>query len=631
MSHNSNLLLFTIGPVQSFISQARKTRDLYAGSQLLSQLIRRAMEVFQTTFSDGEIIFPDFKPSAQSEMVSYPNRFVAKVVADSSELKEKGAQIEDAVQKEWEKIASKALDGARVQMSAYWREQYFAQIRDFLQIHWLFVPMHGEEYDKAYRTLERMGGAIKNIRPFKQLVERGVKCSLDGQYNAIFFSPDNKRTSQGVRVPQRFLIGSTEGLSAVSFVKRWQKIDLPSTSTVALMEDTRDLDDKSKRILDCFKKLFEEEKVVSVCVDLFNAGLIEKAKLVNPKEENNWCTDYDSHFLFEENLTGENIKNEDQLKLLRDLQQQLKEKLKTRYYAMLMFDGDQMGKWLSGELLNAHGKANLEDFHRALSEALADFAAWARGFLNENNHNGQTIYAGGDDFLGFVNVHHLFEVLRTLRKHFHEIVNGRLSDYLGEKQLTFSAGVVVAHYKMPFSEVLRQVRALEKKAKKEGGRNAFAIAVMKHSGEIQETVYKWDADPDSASGTSNLDALEYVYKQIDSKQKNGNFSNTFIQVLTQEMQDLFGYEFSNPGAEMISEEKGDLEEPIVMGEISRLVKRSCLSSLTKEEKERVVPILETRVRHLYQNRSSESKVGSRHFVHALHIADFLNRKTTEQS
>ncbi|NTW88345.1 MAG: hypothetical protein HGB26_04300 [Desulfobulbaceae bacterium] len=35
MSAQQYLFLFTIGPVQSFIAQARKTRDLYAGSAIL--------------------------------------------------------------------------------------------------------------------------------------------------------------------------------------------------------------------------------------------------------------------------------------------------------------------------------------------------------------------------------------------------------------------------------------------------------------------------------------------------------------------------------------------------------------------------------------------------------------------
>lgn len=38
MSGSSYLFLFTIGPVQSFIAQARKTRDLYAGSKILGGL-----------------------------------------------------------------------------------------------------------------------------------------------------------------------------------------------------------------------------------------------------------------------------------------------------------------------------------------------------------------------------------------------------------------------------------------------------------------------------------------------------------------------------------------------------------------------------------------------------------------
>jgi len=39
MFGNQYLFLFTIGPVQSFIAQARKTRDLYAGSAILGEII----------------------------------------------------------------------------------------------------------------------------------------------------------------------------------------------------------------------------------------------------------------------------------------------------------------------------------------------------------------------------------------------------------------------------------------------------------------------------------------------------------------------------------------------------------------------------------------------------------------
>ena len=620
------LFLFTLGPVQSFIREARKTRDLYAGSQLLSKLIRHAMGKFRSVFPEGEIIFPYYDP--KDENVSYPNRFVAKVESNGGDLKSQGQKIEAAVREEWRRIAEEALRVADVRLSGYWREQYFRQIEDFLEIYWLFVPMSGDDYGSAYETLERMEGAIKNIRPFKQFVERGIKCSLDGRYNAIFFSPkkepSKKLYEQGVRVRQQFLIGDNEGLSAVSFVKRCQKGTFPSTSTVALLEDCTRLNEDESKVIDCFRKLFKKEQIVPTCIELFRNGLLECAKLANPEEENDWCDDYDSHFLFEENLDKKSIPNNTQLKLLRELQSRLKDKLKTRYYAVVLFDGDHMGKWLSGELLNDAENTNLEEFHRELSKALSNYARWTRTYLNAKNRNGQVIYAGGDDFLGFVNVYHLFEVLRELRKNFDQKVNNALEDYLGEKQITFSAGVVVAHYKMPFSEVLKKVRAVEKKAKEEGNRNAFAIAVMKHSGEIQETVYKWDENPDSAVGTSNLDALEFAYQKIDSQQKKGDFSNTFVQVLTDELHTLLGRSLQGVG--FLLDER-DLEEPIIKAEVHRLVGRSYIE---KKKDEQEIRTLSEKVWHLFQNAPRQNKAYPRHFVHALHIADFLNRKTTEQ-
>lgn len=52
-------LLFTIGPVQSFISKARKTSDLWAGSYMLSYLIWNSMKPLVEKFGPDIIIFPN--------------------------------------------------------------------------------------------------------------------------------------------------------------------------------------------------------------------------------------------------------------------------------------------------------------------------------------------------------------------------------------------------------------------------------------------------------------------------------------------------------------------------------------------------------------------------------------------
>ena len=47
---------FTLGPVQGFVAQARRTRDFWAGSFILSWLSGVAMRAVQA--QDGTIIFP---------------------------------------------------------------------------------------------------------------------------------------------------------------------------------------------------------------------------------------------------------------------------------------------------------------------------------------------------------------------------------------------------------------------------------------------------------------------------------------------------------------------------------------------------------------------------------------------
>ena len=55
----NNTEAFSISPVQEFISQARRTRDYWTGSFLLSYLSGKAMEKIE--FLGGEILVPDIK------------------------------------------------------------------------------------------------------------------------------------------------------------------------------------------------------------------------------------------------------------------------------------------------------------------------------------------------------------------------------------------------------------------------------------------------------------------------------------------------------------------------------------------------------------------------------------------
>ena len=190
----THLFLFTIGPVQSFIAQARKTRDLYAGSRLLSELVLTGMDVFVKY--GGEVIFP------KSRSTSQPNRFLGRI--DEDKLKEKelngakltlrklGKHIEKEVESQWQNVAKNSVAVLGTP------DGFDEQIKNALETFWAFHPIDKNNYREAYRGIERTLGAIKNARPASQyhyqkengqLIygERGRKCSLDGERNVKFY------------------------------------------------------------------------------------------------------------------------------------------------------------------------------------------------------------------------------------------------------------------------------------------------------------------------------------------------------------------------------------------------------------------------------------------------------------
>ncbi|MDZ7933941.1 MAG: type III-B CRISPR-associated protein Cas10/Cmr2 [Emticicia sp.] len=132
MSQNKkHLFLFTIGPVQSFIVQARKTRDLYSGSQILSDLIEFAIK----KVGKENIIFP----YPQSEHI--PNRFLAIVEKDKSELEAYGKSIENAVKGNFEEKAINILNDKVGNYTDDFLDMYLKQINQHLEVYWVFKPI----------------------------------------------------------------------------------------------------------------------------------------------------------------------------------------------------------------------------------------------------------------------------------------------------------------------------------------------------------------------------------------------------------------------------------------------------------------------------------------------------------
>lgn len=106
-SNDQTMLIFTIGPVQPFIEQARKTRDLWTGSLLLAYLMQESMKE-----SSGDIIFPKkqtvdgAKNPTVGRVPNLPNKYIATFpsIEDARAAAEKSRE---RIEKAWKDIHTK--------------------------------------------------------------------------------------------------------------------------------------------------------------------------------------------------------------------------------------------------------------------------------------------------------------------------------------------------------------------------------------------------------------------------------------------------------------------------------------------------------------------------------------------
>lgn len=492
---SKSLFLFTVNPVQPFIEQARKTQDLYSASYILSHLCRVSMREAQTY--NAEILFPSL------ENQSIPNRFFAVVPETEHLYLEKiGLAVERKARSEFLNIACTVMNSFQLEA----KPSFIKQIEQYFQFFWVFTPYDEKQYASCYKRAEQELGAAKTIRTFRQFEQApGRKCSLTGSYNALVFRKDTRKFDLAedailvneVQVPLKFL-GKTEALGAVAFTKRAAekyfaanyhdyKGSFPSTADIAIMDAISEVEKKEKRKVNC-----PEAQVVLALKS--GSGMPEDVS-----EQDRYSANQLYGLMEEHNINF------------------------SAYYAILLYDGDDMGEWLSGTKLRP--EVSWREFHISLSRQLAQFAAKAREeFLVRPK--GGTVYAGGDDFLGFVNLKHLFTVIKNLREAFSKEID--LSVFTDE-QLTFSAGIAIAHCKTPLREVLKWARLMAREAKNVPNKDAFGIAVVKHSGEIHKTVYKW-----KHGDVWTVDDFARIVEAL----RAGAYSDNFIQTLQREILSL---------------------------------------------------------------------------------------------
>lgn len=588
--HGAALLSYSLGPVQPFIEAARSVRDLWSGSMILSWLTFQAMLPVIERYGPTAIVYPSLHgtplldlwlrrevslqvpmPDKDSRKAPcLPNRFLAVVpsepdVPPGESLADLGIARARAA---WKKLTDgvrrrlkTALDERAISYDG-WDKRWDRQVEDYFEMRTVVVPLRecGDEtlarlaghdhFDQAFpqvAAVRRLAEAIPEAdRPGYQqnsagrwqeqvdltaramAAQRSVrhvphstvgervppKCSLFGTFEQM--GPDTMQQSRafwdeaasafewsGVRLRPR------EAFCALALTKRF--------AVPALLARELELERESLR--------FPDTATVAAADWLSRAR--EKGIPLDPEQIREVHRDWSGQWLHWPHQDFGKDENRIPDEVWKSIQQARREIGRSpAYFAVLMMDGDEMGRWLAGELSPSvrdilHPKlreyfdrlpgteAGLESRrplgparHAAMSQALANFALHVVPAVVKRHH-GTLIYAGGDDVLALLPLRSALACAAELRMAFSgdgAANNGAPVGYYRWKgrdllmmgpKATASTGLAVVHYKEDLRSALQAARSAEKSAK-DSGRDILQVATSRRSGEHASVLCPWE-------------------------------------------------------------------------------------------------------------------------------------------
>lgn len=484
MSEQQHYLHFTLGPVQGFVSQARRTRDFWAGSFLLSWLTAHAIKAVQA--AGGTIVMPAVDGDALLNRVqassgsgpnigSLPNNFIAQVNQGFD-----GDIATQAVQQAWKALADAVWVHDKLERAGVNCDLWNTQIQGFWDTAWVVA-----DSDDAKVLAMR-----KNWRSYMPPESVGDKCTMMGEWQELSGAEKpqpNKQQAfwQGVKQNARISdieLRDNERLCAIAYVKRrfvhvWEALEghtgwklptsVPSTSYMAAVHWLEQLIQAKPGEAEV--KAFVEsarlgEKLTRIqCISEAMKDVPDYVK---------GLADVDGRALFKSDKQDENdTHRKAMLKTVPSFKVPL-----SPFYAILMMDGDSLGE--TKKRLAAAGKSAT-----SLSEALASFTRAVPHIVEE--HHGFLIYAGGDDVLAILPLEDALPCAAACRVAYQEV--------FGDQKASISAAIEYAHMKLPLTMILKDAhQLLDDVAKDKTGRDAVACRVWKSGGEQQTWAMPWD-------------------------------------------------------------------------------------------------------------------------------------------
>jgi CRISPR-associated protein Cmr2 len=526
-----SLMVLSIGPVQEFIAEARKVRDLWAGSYILASASFNAAVPFLRSFGPDVVLHPHVHestlfakwlcrqydcpeltaPASVQRMASIPNKLLAVVPFD---LVDSLGQEAVACVKEqfWGDLGKAVWENNRRQFGYLVNEPHWtAQIADHFHLHFTAVPVSKKELVKTFRESHHRGNELfesrkltRSFPPWPAGLER-EKCTLCAHREVLGPElPEARRDFwRGMVRKGRGRLRTGESLCAVCYTKRMVSeitLDVPKTP----FESTVDIALKGYRE----RLRSENHEDLLAAADLLRETLGlpdgERIRDLDGMRGEWFIKDQLLSFKFLESIAPERaafvtaqrpLPEEIHhaiacvVECLDELQRRIGPP--PRYFGLLMMDGDYMGRWMSGDWPDPHKSPMTLTRHTILSATMGAMGKEVfPTILNESNWSGVVVYSGGDDLLAIGPMEGILQFADDARKAF---TNGAAERCVGLGEgASISGAVVFAHCHDHLGKVLEVARESLQRSKELLGRNALSIAVRLASGSSIVCGSKWE-------------------------------------------------------------------------------------------------------------------------------------------
>lgn len=531
------MLIFSLGSVQIFIEQARKTRDLWLGSFLIAKLMETAMREVEEKSKQANLkvnfVFPAER-SLNKKYATLPHKYVA-IFDNPSDASTAVEWSKEGMQRCWQTLSDdvrKNIIPEKYQsdetLNKLWDEQ--SDLDTCFETFWVIVEGDTDTYASWLKSAEDALEARKRVKDFQFRQEPGEKSTISGERQALHgthqFTRDEVKKFWGDLATSRsdkdISKDGSERLDALDTIKRFASVSriidpevgspeishkqaFPSTSSIATATFVERLFTLANNQLDAWIRATRG-------LDEMQPGAIPYLRELQRRlGKNEQILERDGDCYFKETFTARHIEKDypsqknkaDEianrgnagLSALFAATNQSTIRHPTPYYAIVKMDGDNMGNVLSG--------LNRED-HEKISKELSTFARKKVPQLIEGEYPGRLVYAGGDDVLALVplardlpeeerkkngTIHTVLGLVKRLREQFGEI-HENIPSVPGP--ITASAGIAIAHHYTALSAVLRATREAERLAKDRYDRNALVVTVMRRSGEQTSVGCHWE-------------------------------------------------------------------------------------------------------------------------------------------